>query len=97
VNPVPEVTASPLAESFCPGGTTAITLSSLTPGTTFTWTAALTSGTAIGFADGTGSSIAQTLTNATADPATVTYTITPSANGCTGLPVDVVVTVNPSP
>jgi hypothetical protein len=97
VNPIPEVTASPLSQSVCSGGATAITLSSLTPGTTFTWTAALTSGTATGFADGTGSSIAQTLTNASTDPATVTYTITPSAGGCTGLPVNVVVTINPIP
>jgi hypothetical protein len=97
VKPVPVVTVSPPTETFCSGGSTAITLSSLTPGATFTWTAALTSGTATGFADGTGTSIAQTLTNATADPATVTYTITPAADGCTGLPVNVVVTVNPIP
>ena len=95
VNPIPTVTATPATQTICTGGTTGIALTSSTAGTTFSWVAVLTSGTATGFADGTGNSIAQTLVNATASSATVTYTITPSANGCNGTPISVNIIVNP--
>jgi len=97
VNPIPVVTATPALQAICSGATTGIALASTTSGATFTWTAALTSGTATGFANGSGNSIAQTLTNTTAAPATITYTITPAANGCTGSAITVVVTINPTP
>ena len=41
-------------------------------------------------------SISQTLTNTTGEPATLTYTVTPDANGCKGDGFDVVITVNPN-
>ena len=41
-------------------------------------------------------SISQTLTNTTNDPATLTYTVTPDANDCKGDSFDVVITVNPT-
>jgi hypothetical protein len=37
------------------------------------------------------------LTNPTNVVQTATYTVIPSANGCAGLPFDVVVSVNPKP
>lgn len=36
------------------------------------------------------------MTNSTTDPVTVTFTITPTGNGCTGDPVTATVTVNPA-
>lgn len=97
VNEMPVVTATPSSEAICSGSATNISLSGNLGNTTFTWTAALTSGTASGFSDGTGSTIAQTLTNTSDVPATVTYTVTPAANSLTGNPITVVVTVNPLP
>jgi PKD repeat protein len=95
VFPVTTVTASPPSQSICPGTTTNIVLTSNIGTAAFSWTASLTSGTATGFSNGSGSTIVQTLINTTNTLATVTYTITPTANGCPGTPIDVVVTVNP--
>jgi hypothetical protein len=97
VNDRPNVIATPSSEAICSGKATNISLSSNNGNATFTWTAALTSGTASGFTDGGGVIIAQTLTNTTAAAATVTYTVTPSVNGVTGTPITVVVTVYPLP
>jgi hypothetical protein len=96
VRPVP--TASALPQSICSGQATgvAITNPNAVSGTTFTWTAAATN--VSGAASGAGNFISQVL-NST-DGLTngiVTYTITPSANGCTGPTFDVVVTVRPTP
>ncbi len=96
VNPLPVATATPALQTICTAGTTSITLASTTAGTTFNWTASLTSGTATGFANGSGTSIVQTLINNSSSSATVSYTVTPSANGCTGTPITVIVTVNPN-
>jgi len=95
--PVATVTATPTSQIICSNTATSIALSTLTTGTvTYTWTASLTTGTATGFSGGNGSTIAQTLTNVTTSPATVTYHVTPSIGGCAGTPIDVVVTVDPS-
>lgn len=93
----PVVIATPASQSICSGATTNIALSSNIGTATFTWTVALTSGTASGFSDGTGATIAQTLTNTTNVAATIVYTITPTANSSTGTPITVVVTVYPRP
>ena len=98
VNPTPDVTATPVAQTICSGATSDIILSGHTPGTTFTWSASITpAGSVTGASAGSGNTIAQTLTNGTPDPAQVTYTVTPNANGCPGSPVNVIVTVNPTP
>lgn len=97
VNPVPGVTATPASQTICNNGTTSINLTSAVAGTTFSWTAAGSAGTVTGFANGSGSSIAQTLANSGTTSETVTYTITPTANTCPGNTVNVVVTVNPTP
>ncbi len=91
----PDVIATPSSEAICSGVATNISLSSNIGAARFSWTAALTSGTASGFSDGSGATIAQTLTNTTTAIATVTYTITPAVNTTTGTPITVVVTVYP--
>jgi subtilisin-like proprotein convertase family protein len=95
VNPIPVLTPTPISQTLCSGQTTGITLNSSISGTTFSWTAVSSDPLISGFSNGGGTSINQTLVNATANVGTVTYTITPLANGCPGLPVEVVVTVNP--
>ena len=95
VNPTPTVSASPASQTFCSGSSTNISLSGTVAGTTYSWTVAQ-SGVS-GASAGSGSTIAQTLTATGTSAGTATYTITPSANGCTGIPVNVVITVNPIP
>lgn len=101
VNPVPFVGA-PIAEAICSGSTVTVLPSAGAPnnipaGTTFTWAAP----TGTGFTGGTAQSAPQpsfnqTLVNTTTAPVTATYTVTPSANGCTGVPFQIAVTVNPT-
>jgi gliding motility-associated-like protein len=70
-------------------------------GTTYTWTTpvsiplgAITGGTA----QTTGTTaIGQILTNTTTAPATLEYTVTPTAGTCSGTPFTISVTVNPTP
>jgi gliding motility-associated-like protein len=95
VNPTPVVTATPASQIICSGATTAIDLTSNVTGTTFSWTVVQTGVT--GATNGSGASIAQTLTATGTTAGTATYTITPTANGCPGVPINVVVTVNPVP
>ena len=97
VNPTPVAVATPASQTICSGSAiTTIALSGAVAGTTYTWTrdntASVTGITASGSGDISGS-----LTNTTTAPVTVTFTITPTANGCTGTPVTATVTVNPTP
>lgn len=68
-------------------------------GTTYTWTEpiVLPSGTITGASAEAHpqSQISQFLTNISKNTATVTYTVTPVANGCIGKPFQIVVTVDP--
>lgn len=96
INPLPVGTATPAVDSVCSGGTTAIALSSNVPGTTFEWEATVTSGTVSGQADGSGSSIAQTLSG----NGIVRYRVTPTGpapTNCEGSFFDVFITVLPEP
>jgi hypothetical protein len=99
VNPTPVGSGSPA--SICSGATTNIGLSSNVSGTTYTWTAAIQTtpagGTITGFSNGSGTPIAQTLTNTGTTAGVVRYTVTPSANNCAGAPFTVDVTVKPTP
>lgn len=97
VYPTPDVSNTTTTFAQCDGATTAIGLTSNVTGTTYTWTVSVSSGNLAGFAGGSGSLIAQTLTNSGYTIETVTYQVTPSANGCTGVPVDFTVTVYPTP
>ncbi len=96
VNPVPTTIPSTFTQSICSGSSTNISLSSNVPTATYTWTTSAL-GNITGYADGTGNTIQQTLTNNDATPGTVTYTITASVSGCIGTPQIVTVTVNPIP
>lgn len=93
VNLIPVAIATPLTQVFCSGGTTSFSLSGSVPGTTFSWTASASGVTGALF--GSGSTISQTLTTTGTSVGTVIYTITPSANGCSGDDIAVTVTVNP--
>lgn len=94
------ITGSAIDAIICNGATTNITLNSSATGATYTWTASATTptgGTVSGFSDGAGSKITHTLSNTGSTSAIVTYTVTPSANGCVGTPFTVNATVNPIP
>lgn len=97
VNPRPDFAIANSAPSFCQSETTNITLSSSTPGTTYSWTVVSTNHVS-GAQAGAGSSINQLLQN-TGDSAIgqATYRITPSSRGCTGSAKDVTVVVFPKP
>ena len=67
-------------------------------GTTFIWAAPTGSGFSGGSAQNTPqSALNQSLTNTTNAPVTATYSVTPIANGCDGIPFNVTVTINPKP
>lgn len=95
VNPVPFAIATPSSQTLCSGGTTSISLTSFVPGTQFNWTVAQTG--VSGGTNGSGSTIAETLTSTGSTQGTAVYTVTPSANGCTGVPLTVTITVDPIP
>ena len=99
VNPIPTITNTPVAQTICSGTSTLlVNLTSDVPSTTFEWTAS-TDAAITGFTtNGINTIPAQTLYNPSNSTAgTVTYIITPKANGCTGTVVNYVVTVNPDP
>jgi hypothetical protein len=89
----PVATATPSTQTITSGTATSIALTSSIAGTTYSWTV-VQSGVS-GAIAGSGNSIAQTLTLTGAVAGTVTYSITPTANGTAGNPVSVIVTVNP--
>ena len=95
VNPIPIGNASPPTQIICSGQTTSISLSSNVAGTQYNWTTSANGATG-DFASG-GNNIAQTLTTLFLNQGTVAYTILPSANGCTGTPLQVTVGINPIP
>lgn len=95
VNPLPFASATPASQTICCGSSTSIALSSFTPGATFNWSV-VQSGVS-GASAGTGSTISQQLCTSATSPGTATYSITPTANGCVGTPITVVITVNPTP
>ncbi|MCX7955454.1 MAG: choice-of-anchor L domain-containing protein [Bacteroidales bacterium] len=96
VNPVPSVFASPSSLTICSGNTTNITISSNVSSSQFTWTAS-GSNNASGYSSGTGNTIQQTLITTNNNPASVIYTIQATANGCNSSPINLNVTINPSP
>jgi PKD repeat protein len=97
VHPVPDVANTTLAKSICSGTSTEIDLTSNVSGTTFTWAAGSTQTFITGYSSGTGLFIDQTLNNTSIVDGLVTYSITPMADGCIGLPVNYSVTVHPVP
>lgn len=92
---------TPNSKSICSGSSLNYALSADIPNSTFTWTAAVTSGSATGFTNGSGNSINDVITNNNAvTNAVVTYTITPtspSPASCPGNPFTLTITVTPNP
>ena len=99
VKVVPEVTNTDLGQTICSASqTTAVTLTSDNPGTTFSWTATATAGISGFTASGSTAIIpAQIISTTNTVPGTVTYAITPTLNGCVGDVINYIITVNPSP
>jgi uncharacterized protein (TIGR02145 family) len=97
VDPRPTVTNNITSFQICSATSTNIPLVSDVAGTTFAWTASGSSGNVTGFSNSSGPVISQTLTNSGFNLETVTYTVTPTANGCTGNPLVFTVTVFPVP
>jgi len=98
VYPIPDSWSTPVTQSLCGGGSTGLSLSSHVAGASFTWTASCPSPNIGGYGPGSGTSIIQTLTNSGTTSEVVTYTVTPTANSCTGTTLTtILVTVKPSP
>ena len=96
INPIPDVVATPTVDTICSGTQTNISFSGSIAGTIFNWTVSQSG--VIGATSGTGTSIQQVLsTTSLTASGTAVYTVTPVLNGCSGTPVDVTITVNPTP
>jgi hypothetical protein len=97
VNPTPNAVATNGAQTICsPSAITTMVLSGNVPSTIFNWTRDNTVAVTGITASGSGN-ISGNLTNTTNAPATVTFTITPTVNGCSGTPITATVLVNPLP
>src|SRR5690606_22427348 len=99
VNEAPSITNLNLSQSICSGTSTSeIVFSSTLPNTTYTWTATASAGVSGFIPNGSSSSIPpQILNYSGADVGTVTYTVVPSIDGCSGAPVAFQILVSPAP
>jgi uncharacterized protein (TIGR02145 family) len=97
--PTPDLSNTILAKEICNNNNTNILLTSNVTGTLFTWTCTPSSGNITNWSNSTVPTIqiSQNLINTGNIPETVTYHITPQANGCYGWTYNYVVTVIPSP
>jgi gliding motility-associated-like protein len=99
INPTPTITNSPLTQTICSGANS--TLVSWTPnaaGTSYAWTGVASSGTVTGYsATGNGNLPAMAIINGSISVQTVTYTVTPTRNGCSGPSVSYTININPTP
>ncbi len=89
------VIATPSSQTINTGDSTSISLTSSTPGATFTWTVSQDGVT--GASAGSGNTIVQTLVNSNPVSKTVVYTITPHFEDCVPTPINVIVTVTNLP
>ena len=97
VKPLPSVTNSILTQTICSGETTSeVTLNSDIIGTTFAWTGTGTPGVSGFQTNGTNPIDAQTITTSVSTQGTVTFAITPTADGCAGSVTNYVIYVNPT-
>jgi len=87
----------PNGQSFCSGGTTAISIQSHLAGTIFSWTYTLGSPNLSGASNDNLNHISQTLFNSGFTTDTVTYHIMPINSGCPGSIFNVKVAVYPIP
>ena len=96
VKPIPEVTStSVLGETICSEDTVTINLTPSLSGTTLSWTVLQNS--VSGGANGSGTSIIDTLETTGNSTGNALYTVIPTLNLCIGLPISIPVTVNPLP
>lgn len=92
-----DITSAPAADA-CSRSNFTYTITSSNPVTTYSWTAVNTSGSASGFgATGSGNTINDIINNTGTNDAVVTYTITPTTDGCPGNQFRLVVTVRVIP
>ena len=94
VNPQGNVNVDPIQQFICSGDTTDISLTSNLNNATFSWVTSAP-GTIVGEASGSGTSIAQILTNTGTTVDTVLYTISVGSVACPGPDVVVSVAVQP--
>jgi hypothetical protein len=99
VYPTPDLSNNPKNKQQCNNVATNITLTSNVAGTLFTWTCTPSSANVSGFANSINPAnlINQTLVNSGFTTETVTYHLTPHANGCDGPVTDYIVTIYPVP
>jgi PKD repeat protein len=97
VYPVPDVSNNPMDKAICSNTSTNLPLTSNVTGTSFSWTAACPDAFISGYSDDNGLVIDQTLINTGDVDGIVTYTITPTANGCPGNDTNYLITVHPVP
>ena len=91
--PIPNAVATPPSQSICSAATiTTIALTGSVTGVTYNWTRDNTA-TVTGIAASGAGDISGVLTNTTSSAVTVTFTITPTANGCPGTPITATVLV----
>jgi len=95
----PLVSNSTTSETICSGSSSAsVVWTSLTSGTTYSWIGSVTSGSVAGFtATGSGDLPSMVLTNSGVVQGTLTYTVTPEANGCAGPSFTYTINVDPIP
>src|SRR5205814_321678 len=97
VNPTSAVTSAATG-TICSGVAQNYTITSNVAGTTYSWSRAAVAGISNAAVAGqTTKPNKHSLRNDTTTPDTITYIITPSASGCTGIAFNYVVTVNPTP
>ncbi|MEI7501656.1 MAG: Ig-like domain-containing protein, partial [Paludibacter sp.] len=102
VNPSPAVSFSSTTQTVCSGTSTSlVTLSSTTPGATFSWTATAPVNIDGMVLSGTDKIPVQTLINKTSSPIVVKYIATAKVaggvSGCDGAAYEYSITVNPTP
>lgn len=91
--PEPTLNSNSLIKKIKSGEGTSISLISNQVSTGFTWSAKGSSDLVTGYSSGLGSKIDQVLLNSGTAIETVTYTVTPYNSFCTGIPVDIVISV----
>ena len=85
-----------MSQALCSAtATQLVTLTSGVAGSSYTWTATGTSGISGFSTSGTSTLPIETLVNSTSADGTITYRITPAANGCIGTVASYITTVRP--
>ncbi|WP_044626270.1 T9SS C-terminal target domain-containing protein [Neotamlana nanhaiensis] len=98
INPEPSITNTDVNQTICSGtDTNEIVLTSDLSGTTFSWTANAPAVVTGFLSSGSDTIPVQTIFNSGTTAEDVTYTVTPSLNGCDGAPQIFTVTVEPAP